>query len=63
MKTNETSRALAWLWPASLAGGGRRIALADVGASAGLNLVADALPNPWTTEDGSPLEVAGRKTL
>ncbi len=59
--TNEPARAVAWLWPAALAGaggGGRVLALADVGASAGLNLVADGLPAPWTTEDGAPLEVA-----
>lgn len=63
VQTNETSRAVAWLWPAALAGasgGGRPIALADVGASAGLNLVADDLPAIWTDEDGSPLEVARR---
>jgi hypothetical protein len=61
VQTNETSRAVAWLWPAALAGasgGGRRLALADVGASAGLNLVADALPPIWTDERGDALEVA-----
>jgi hypothetical protein len=61
VQTNETSRALAWLWPAALlgAGGGRRpLALVDVGASAGLNLVGDALPSPWRLADGAPLEVA-----
>lgn len=61
VSTNETSRAIAWLWPAALAGasrGGRAIALADVGASAGLNLVADALPAPWTADDGVRIEIA-----
>jgi hypothetical protein len=61
VQTNEPSRAVAWLWPAALAGasaGARGLALADVGAGAGLNLVADALPPPWTDEDGAPLEVA-----
>lgn len=61
VQTNETSRAVTWLWPAALAGasGGRRaIALADVGASAGLNLVADALPSIWSGDDGAPVEVA-----
>lgn len=61
VQTNETSRAIAWLWPAALAGasgGARTIALADVGASAGLNLVADALPPIWTDEGGAPVEVA-----
>jgi hypothetical protein len=60
VQTNETSRAIAWLWPAALAGasgGARPIAVADVGASAGLNLVADALPPIWTDEAGAPIEV------
>jgi hypothetical protein len=61
VQTNETSRAVAWLWPAALAAaseGARPLALADVGASAGLNLVADALPPPWTFEGGAPVDVA-----
>lgn len=61
VQTNETSRAVAWLWPAALAGAGggaRPVALADLGASAGLNLVADALPAPWRLPGGAPLEVA-----
>ncbi len=63
VQTNETSRAIAWLWPAALARAGDEahpLALADVGASAGLNLVADALPPFWHTADGSPLELPGR---
>jgi hypothetical protein len=61
VQTNETRRALAWRWPAALAGasgGARPVALADIGASAGLNLVGDALPAPWRLPDGTPLEVA-----
>ena len=61
VQTNETSRAIAWLWPAALARAGdeaRPLALADVGASAGLNLVADALPPVWVASDGEPLELA-----
>lgn len=61
VQTNEPSRAVAWLWPARLAGratnGSRPIALFDVGASAGLNLVADRLPPMWEHADGSPLAV------
>lgn len=63
VQTNETSRAVAWLWPAHLAGasrGGRSLALIDIGASAGLNLVADALPAIWRHSDGSPVEVVER---
>jgi hypothetical protein len=61
IQTNETSRAVAWLWPAALAGAGggaRTLALVDLGASAGLNLVADALPAIWTVPGGAPLPVA-----
>src|SRR5512139_686524 len=61
VQTNEVSRAVAWLWPAALAGasgGARALALAEVGAGAGLSLVADALPPLWTDEEGAPLEVA-----
>jgi hypothetical protein len=61
VQTNETSRGLAWLWPAAIAGcsdGTRPLVLVDVGCSAGLNLVADALPHIWTTTAGGPLAVA-----
>lgn len=54
VQTNETSRAIAWLWPAALVGE-RPLALFEVGAAAGLNLVADRLPRPWTTALGAPL--------
>jgi hypothetical protein len=61
VQTNETSRAVAWLWPAALAGcgGGRRpLALYDIGCSAGLNLAGDRLPAIWTDGAGAPLAVA-----
>lgn len=62
VQTNETSRAVAWLLPALLAGcsgGARPLALFDMGCSAGLNLAADALANIWTdAETGAPLEIA-----
>jgi hypothetical protein len=58
VQTNETSRAVAWLWPAALLGA-RSFTLVDLGASAGLNLVADALGTVWTdVATGAPLEVA-----
>jgi hypothetical protein len=63
VQTNDTSRALAWLWPAAIAGcsdGGRPLILVDVGCSAGLNLIGDALPHIWTTTAGGPLGVALR---
>jgi hypothetical protein len=61
VQTNETSRAVAWLWPAALAGcanARRPLALFDIGCSAGLNLVADGLPTPWTDLAGTVLPMA-----
>jgi len=61
VQTNETSRALAWLWPAALAGVGdhrRPLALFDIGCSGGLNLTAEGLPARWTDAAGAPLPVA-----
>lgn len=58
VQTNETSRAVAWLWPAHLlvaANSGISLQLFDIGASAGLNLVADALPRIWSRSDGTSL--------
>jgi hypothetical protein len=60
VQTNETSRALVWLWPLAMLGGSdgeRPFALVDVGASAGLNLVADSMSNIWTDEDDQPIDV------
>ncbi|HLK89634.1 MAG TPA: DUF2332 family protein [Polyangia bacterium] len=61
VQTNETSRAVAWLWPAALAGcgdGGRPLTLFDVGCSAGLNLAGARLPALWTDLGGAPIPVA-----
>jgi hypothetical protein len=61
VQTNETSRAVAWLWPAALVGcadGRRPLALFDVGCSAGLNLAGDRLAATWTDVAGVPLPVA-----
>jgi hypothetical protein len=55
LQTNEPSRAIAWLWPASLSGQAeptRPIRIVDVGASAGLNLIADELEPRWHRPDG-----------
>jgi hypothetical protein len=63
VQTNDTSRALVWLWPALIAGcsdGARPLLLVDVGCSAGLNLIGDALPHIWKTTAGRPLAVALR---
>jgi hypothetical protein len=60
VQTNETSRAVSWLWPAHLLGaddGARPLALVDLGASAGLNLVGDKLPAIWTDGAGAPFPV------
>ena len=59
VQTNETGRAVAWLWPAHLLGHRltEPLSLVDVGASAGLNLVADQLPRIWSREGGGALAV------
>jgi hypothetical protein len=59
-QTNEVSRAVTWKWPAGLAGcssGRRPIGLVDVGASGGLNLIADRLRDIWQDGRGAPLSV------
>jgi hypothetical protein len=66
VQTNETSRAVAWLWPAALLhelGAWREMALLDLGTSAGLNLIADALPMPWREPNGQPFTLAARPQL
>jgi hypothetical protein len=60
LQTNEPTRAVAWLWPARLAAdatGARPLDIADVGASAGLNLIADHLSPTWQRADGTALDV------
>jgi hypothetical protein len=53
VQTNETSRAVAWLWPAAIVNA--PIVLAEIGTAAGLNLVADHLERPWTDATGGRL--------
>jgi hypothetical protein len=60
VQTNETSRAVAWLWPAGLLGSvdpDTTLHLVDVGTSAGLNLVADdpAFRMSWTVDGETAL--------
>jgi len=60
VQTNETSRAVAWLWPTHLAGcndGARPLGLLELGCAAGLNLVGDAMSAPWTEPSGTALSV------
>ena len=61
VQTNEVTRAVAWRWTAQVAGcdaGKRPLALADIGAAAGLNLISDRLDTAWTDAAGKPLVVA-----
>jgi hypothetical protein len=61
VQTNDISRAVAWMWPAAIAEDadpGRPLALHDVGASAGLNLVADRAGLGWKRADGGELRTA-----
>ncbi len=66
IQTNETSRALIWLWPAALAGCDdrkRTLAIADIGASAGLNLTAESLPLSWQRNGGGSIARATRMDI
>jgi hypothetical protein len=60
VQTNEVSRSVTWLWPAAIGGAleGRPLVIADIGASAGLNLVADHLTLAWIDTDGNRVPVA-----
>jgi hypothetical protein len=55
VQTNEVTRACAWRVVASLIGGERPWALADLGCSAGLNLVADRTELAWADGSGAPI--------
>jgi hypothetical protein len=66
VQTNETSRAVTWLWPASLLrahAGWSEMTLVDLGTSAGLNLIADALPFPWRDASGAALVLEPRPRI
>lgn len=66
VQTNETTRAVAWLWPAHLlweAGVRRPLTLVDLGTSAGLNLVADDLPALWTDDTGRSIALDPRPAI
>jgi hypothetical protein len=66
IQTNEVGRAIAWRWPAFLAGcndGARPIALVDIGASGGLNLVADRVPEDWVDKAGGPIPVVRKPKI
>jgi hypothetical protein len=68
VQTNEVSRAIAWRLPLTCVAPAivshearhapRPIALIDLGCSAALNLVADALDLAWTDEAGAPIALA-----
>ncbi len=55
VQTNEVTRAVVWQWPLAMMDIAGPIALADVGCSAGLNLVADRIEISWIDESGTPL--------
>jgi hypothetical protein len=58
VQTNETSRAVVWLWLAVRLAQRQpdmTFALFDIGASAGLNLVGDQLPWIWSDQAGGSL--------
>lgn len=57
VQTNELTRAIAWRLPLARFEG-ERVALVDLGCSAGLNLVADRVPLWWVDANGQGLYVA-----
>ena len=66
VQTNDVSRGIAWIWPAALAAAAdpdRAIDLHDIGASAGLNLIADSIGGSWRRTDDRPLEVEPRPPI
>lgn len=66
IQTNEVGRAVAWRWPAFLAGcndGARPIALVDVGTSGGLNLVAERVQDDWVDGSGNALPVVRKPEI
>lgn len=66
IQTNEVGRAVAWRWPAALAGcndGARPLALVDIGTSGGLNLIADRMPDDWVDQSNAPLPVVRKPNI
>jgi hypothetical protein len=57
VQTNEVSRAIAWRLPLARLPAGTPVALVDLGCSAALNLVADALDLSWSDASGAPLDL------
>lgn len=60
VQTNDISRSIAWIWPAAIVAEQdpeRPIALFDVGASAGLNLVADRAGVGWERAGGGTMKL------
>lgn len=57
VQTNEVTRAIAWRLPLARFDG-ERVALVDLGCSAGLNLVADRVPVWWVDANQRGLSVA-----
>lgn len=65
IQTNEVTRAIAWrlvlsTWPGPP---GARVHLADLGCSAGLNLVADGLDGEWCDASGAPIPLETRAVV
>jgi hypothetical protein len=63
VQTNEITRAIAWRLPLARFGSARDVALADLGCSAGLNLVADRVGLSWVDQDERPIALADTSPL
>ena len=62
VQTNEWGRGTSWLLPLSFVRGWDAVRVVDLGASAGLNLLADQLSYQAQDEDGRPLTLFGRES-
>jgi len=64
VQTNEVSRSIAWQLVGATLFAGQPIVLVDLGCSAGLNLVADRIPNlSWVDEKGAAIELTARANV
>lgn len=64
VQTNEVSRSIVWQLVADTVWPGAPIALVDLGCSAGLNLVADRVPNlQWVDETGAGITCTVRSNI
>jgi hypothetical protein len=63
VQTNEVTRACVWRLPIGIVAEKSPCILADLGCSAGLNLIADRLEIGWREPDGTPVSIRSAHVL